>query len=91
MPLLPQHISETFVTNTFDSALNKFGDIRRIPDIYEWMRAVLIPGLTMNLDAEVWPDGDGSFGLAGATPYSTTDLLYRMNQFSVLDGVIFRK
>jgi hypothetical protein len=77
---------DRLVENHFDSSHNTFETVRRIADIYEWGTNVLWPGLfgdlgpcTANVGSatvakscsdEVWPDGDGSFHLNGATPFS---------------------
>ena len=43
--LLEKRVEDTFLSNTFDSALNTFRDVRRKTDVYEWGNKVLWPGL----------------------------------------------
>ena len=89
---MDKYIQDTFIINTFDSNHNDFPAIRRIADIWEWCNTVLIAGLFSNADAgEWWPDGDGSFHLEDATPYSTQDMVNEMNVFDFRRGVIFRQ
>ena len=52
---------------------------------------MLVPGLFSNADVgEAWPDGDGSFHLDGATPYSTADAVDFSNAFH-LDAIVFKQ
>jgi len=89
---LDKYIQDTFIINTFDGNHNDFPAIRRIADIWEWTNTVLTAGLFSNADAgEWWPDGDGSFHLEDATPYSTQDIVNEMNVFDFRRGVIFRQ
>ena len=85
-------LSDTFIDNTFDSNHNRFENIRRISDIWEWTSAVYVPGLFSNADfGEWWPDGDGPFSLQGATPLSTADVVDDTNSFSFEDGIILKQ
>ena len=85
-------LSDTFIDNTFDSNHNRFENIRRISDIWEWTAAVYVPGLFSNADfGEWWPDGDGPFSLQGATPLSTADVVDDTNSFSFEDGILLKQ
>ena len=104
-----KHVMDRIVDNTFDSAHNKFTQVRRIADVFEWGNKVLLPGLFADagpcgtgeaigsltsqkacLD-EVWPDGDGTFHMTGATTLSIADLVERMDQFDWTDGLTVRQ
>ena len=40
---------------------------------------------------EVWPDGDGSFHLEGATPLSTSNIVDDQNSFDFTRGIVFKQ
>ena len=89
---MDKYITDTFISNTFDSNHNTLATIRRVSDIWEWANTVFVPGLFSNADAgEWWPDGDGSFSLQGATPLSISDMVNEMNAFDWTQGVIFKQ
>ena len=89
---MDKYITDTFISNTFDSNHNTLATIRRVSDIWEWANTVFVPGLFSNADeGEWWPDGDGSFSLQGATPLSTSDMVNEMNAFDWTQGVIFKQ
>ena len=56
---LDKFFSDTFVENAFDAALNEFGDIRRVADVYEWGNTVLWPGLLGNMGPSCGDVGEG--------------------------------
>ena len=50
-----KYLSDTFINNPFDADHNRFGDIRRIADIWEWQKNVLAPGLFgQSMQGEYW-------------------------------------
>ena len=88
-----KHLTDTFINNPFDADHNRFNDVRRIADIWEWKKNVLIPGLFSNQggEGESWPDGDGAFSTDGATPYSTYDIVEADNAASVTQGLVIKQ
>lgn len=87
-----KYLTDTFIVNTFDAAHNRFADVRRISDIWEWGDNVLVPGLFSNADEfELWPDGDGPFSLRNATPLSTSEVVDSFNVMSFAHGVVFKQ
>ena len=103
---LDKHVMDRIVENHFDSSHNTFESIRRTADVYEWGNNVLFPGLfgdagpchavpgsrvtPKNCVDEVWPDGDGSFHMDGATHFGIADLVERMDQFDWTEGLTLR-
>ena len=87
---LDKHVMDRIVENHFDSSHNTFQSIRRVADVYEWGNTVLWPGLLGDLDTQTWPDGDESFHLDGATPYTVAELVERMDQMDWTDGLTIR-
>ena len=86
-----KYLTDTYIVNPFDADHNKFTDVRRVSDIWEWQRTVLTPGIfSQSPVGEVWSDGDGVFSLEGATPYSTSDIVDMDNVVSYADGIIFK-
>ena len=87
-----KYLSDTFINNPFDADHNRFGDIRRIADIWEWQKNVLAPGLFgQSFQGEYWPDGDGMYGIDGATPMSVDDWVELTNVVSFAEGVVFKQ
>ena len=98
-------IADTFIDNHFDSSHNTFLSIRRTADIWEWGNNVLWPGLLGDLGPcqsdvgfgakacqdDVWPDGEGSFHLNGATPFTIDELVERMDSFDWTDGIVIKQ
>ena len=100
-------LSDTFIENHFDSSHNTFESIRRVADIWEWGNTVLWPGFFANLgpcdsalgshsspktcNDEVWPDGDGSFHLDGATPFTVPELVAAMDILDWTEGLIIKQ
>ena len=104
---LDKHFMDKIVENTFDSAHNTFASIRRTADIWEWGNTVLWPGLfgdngpctgtpgsnihPKSCVDEVWPDGDGSFHLEGATHYEIKALVENMDNVDWTEGIVFKQ
>jgi len=87
-----KYLTDTFIENTFDSAHNRFEDVRRVSDIWEWTSNVLVAGIFSNADeGEAWPDGDGPFSLQGATPLSTAEVVDQANTISYTQGIIIKQ
>ena len=57
---LDKAVNDQLLKNAFDQDLNRFGDIRRVADVYEWGNHVLWPGLLGNM-----PSNCGDIGLPG--------------------------
>ena len=103
---LDKHVMDRIVENHFDSSHNTFESIRRTADVYEWGNNVLWPGLfgdagpcttapgsritPKNCVDEVWPDGDGSFHMDGATAFGVPELVERMDQIDWTEGITIR-
>ena len=98
-------IQDTFVENHFDGSHNAFSDVRRLADIWEWGNNVLWPGFFANAgpcgdvgnrngiktcNDDAWPDGEGSFHMDGATPFSIPELVKWMDLNDWTDGVIIK-
>lgn len=87
-----KYLTDTFISSPFDADHNRFGDVRRIADIWEWQRTVLTPGLFSNApEGEAMPDGDGIFSSANATPLSTAQLVELNNVVSFTQGIVFKQ
>lgn len=102
-----KHVMGRIVENTFDSSHNTYATIRRPADIYEWGNNVLLPGLFANMgpcygyvgdpdhpktcNDDAWPDGEGSFHMDGATPYSIADLVKSMDRFDWTEGIYIKQ
>merc|ERR1719424_2504343 len=87
-----KYLTDTFINNPFDADHNRFMDVRRIADIWEWKKNVLVPGLfSQSPEGEFWPDGDGLFSVDGATPYSTYDIVEADNFASFTQGIVFKQ
>ena len=95
------------VDNHFDTAHNTFSTIRRVADVYEWGNRVLWPGLFGDFGPcddnvgsqrtnkscidDAWPDGEGIFGMSGATPYDVNELIQRMDLVDWTEGLLIRQ
>ena len=54
-----KYLSDTFINNPFDSDHNRFGDIRRVADIWELQKNVLAPSLfAQSMHGVYWTGGD---------------------------------
>ena len=101
-----KQIVDVFLDNHFDGSHNAFNDIRRVADIWEWGNTVLWSGFYSNggpctadigdrfgvkgCNDDAWPDGEGSFHLDGATPYTVPELVRRMDLIDWTDGVVIK-
>lgn len=87
-----KYLTDTFISNPFDADHNRFMDVRRIADIWEWKQKVLVPGLFgHSATGEFWPDGDGPFSIEGATPYSTYEAVEHDNAVSFTQGIVIKQ
>lgn len=87
-----KYLTDTFISNPFDADHNRFMDVRRIADIWEWKKNVLVPGLfSHSKTGEYWPDGDGVFSIDGATPYSTYEIVEHDNAVSFAQGIVIKQ
>jgi hypothetical protein len=87
-----KYLTDTFISNPFDADHNRFMDVRRIADIWEWKKNVLVPGLfSHSARGEYWPDGDGLFSIDDATPYSTYDIVEHDNAVSFAQGIVIKQ
>ena len=48
-------------------------------------------GFVKGCNDDAWPDGDGPFGLDGATPFGIEELVRRMDQLDWTEGVLIRQ
>ena len=101
-----KQIVDVFLDNHFDGSHNAFNDIRRVADIWEWGNTVLWSGFYSNggpctadigdrfgvkgCNDDAWPDGEGSFHLESATPYTVPELVRRMDLIDWTDGVVIK-
>ena len=53
--------------------------------------AVGVLGSAKLCNDHTWPDGDGSFHLRSATPYTVAELVERMDQFDWTEGILIRQ
>ena len=96
---LDKHVMDRIVQENFDSSHNTFESIRRTSEIYEWGNRVLWPGLFGDTGlceddtctGEAWPDGEGDYHGAGATPFSVSELVERMDTFDWSEGISIRQ
>ena len=87
-----KYLTDTFISNPFDADHNRFMDVRRVADIWEWKKNVLIPGLfSHSATGEFWPDGDGTFSDDGATPFSTYETVEQDNAVSFTQGIVIKQ
>ena len=89
---LDKHLGSMIVGNAFDDHHRTLVDVRTFDHVYKWMSNTMVPALFHNAaEGQAWPDGDGTFSLLGATPYTVDEMVDDANTFSMPQGITIKQ